>query len=476
MRLSSELPRRVVRVGIGLILVFPYLIWIARLPSWSIPEYKLWGPALWTSSWQALASAGLASLTGAALFAGAQAWRRPAAAELWLLLPNLVPPLFVGMAGLRLLTLFVPAPFGLPLVIAAHALINAGLVAVALGRLARARLGGQAEVALVLGARPATFWREIAWPQIRGDLAGVFLFVFALSFTSFSLPLMLGGPRAATLEVAIYDLVRVEGRWDAAVLLAFVQTCALLTLAFLLPRDFWPGRKAPGRLRLSAAPRLKALVPVPALLLLAGALRLSPPGAGTLEALAPAWLGTVALGLVVGLLHLLAFLAVAYASPHARLARFLNGYLAPSPAITGFGLLLVPFGPAALRLSLALTLFSFPLLYRWLVHAALARLRDQVMIARTLGASWSSILFDVVWPQAAGPILNACALAAVWAVGDFALSGILLDDGEATLPLLMQNYLNNYRFDQAAFLLAPLLGAALCVYLFFRGAQHYVAG
>lgn len=99
-----------------------------------------------------------------------------------------------------------------------------------------------------------------------------------------------------------------------------------------------------------------------------------------------------------------------------------------------------------------------------------------LMIARTLGASWSSILFDVVWPQAAGPILNACALAAVWAVGDFALSGILLDDGEATLPLLMQNYLNNYRFDQAAFLLAPLLGAALCVYLFFRGAQHYVAG
>lgn len=471
---SSEFPRRAVRVALGLTLVFPYLIWIARLPSWTLPEGAAWWPHVAAAAVQATLSALFSLVIGFALFLGQQAWRRPRAAEAWLLIPNLVPPIFVGLALVRAFTLLTATPYGLTAVVVAHVLLNAGLVAVAFDRLVSSRLAGQAEVADVLGSARVAFWREVAFPQMRAELAQVFLFVFALSFTSFSLPLMLGGARATTLEVAIYDLIRVEGRWDAAVLLALLQTAALLALALLLPRAFYPRRASRGRLRLFACRPLAPFVPLPAFVLLAGAIRFVPLDGGVREALPAAVLATLALGLAVGALHLLAFLAVAFASPHVRLDRFLSGYLAPSPAITGFGLLLLPTGGNGVKLAFALTLFSFPLLYRWLVQAELAGLESQIAVARTLGAGWGPVLFEIVWPQTARAILGACGLAAVWAGGDFALSGILLDHEQRTVPLLIQELLGQYRLDQAATLLLPLLASCLIVYFFFRGARRYV--
>ncbi len=53
-------------------------------------------------------------------------------------------------------------------------------------------------------------------------------------------------------------------------------------------------------------------------------------------------LTSFALALAVGLMHLVLFLLIAFVSPHHGLRRFLNGYLSPSPVITGFALLLVP--------------------------------------------------------------------------------------------------------------------------------------
>jgi thiamine transport system permease protein len=190
------------------------------------------------------------------------------------------------------------------------------------------------------------------------------------------------------------------------------------------------------------------------------------------------WLTSVALGLSVGCLHLLLFLLTAYILPHERLDRFLNGYLAPSPAVTGFALLLVPLeGDVAefFKLTAALTLISFPLLYRWLAHSALTLVRGQVQVARALGADWRLILFEIVWPQAAPQLLRASGLAALWACGDFAVSGIVGGGGLRTLPLLMQDLLGHYRIEAAQLLMLPLLATGLGLYVMFKGAARYVA-
>ncbi|MBX3021027.1 MAG: ABC transporter permease subunit [Bdellovibrionales bacterium] len=481
---AEESSRLGLRWALGLLLLFPYLIWLAEVREWNWPPVHEWMPYVVYASFQALLSAGLACVAGFLMFQGLQSWHRRGWAEAALLFPNIIPPLFLVMALFAVVTPWAAFPYGLSAVIVAHVILNSGLVAVALDRLLQAKLGGMTETAWLLGVRPWVFWRRVAWPQLRGDLACIFLFVFSLCFTSFSIPLLLSGERSVTLEVAIFDIIRTEGRWDKAVLLAAFQSTALLVLAWLLPRPFWPQRSSRASLRLLEQPSLSVLVLLPAALLVTGwGLGV---GASLAEGIEPfvrenlpsALLLSAALGLSVGVLHLILFLAVAYVLPHNRLDRFLNGYLAPSPAITGFGLLLLPVNGVIadfIKLVLALTLISFPLLYRWIVHSALASLQNQIVIARSLGASWSAILFKVVWPQAGASCLRACGLAAVWACGDFALSGLLLGEN-VSVPMLMNDLLGNYRFEQAALLLIPLVLLSLAVYFFFVRAARYVVG
>jgi thiamine transport system permease protein len=481
---TEELRRAVLRSALGLFLVSPYLIWLAEIPDWSSPRLAEWLPAWRYAGTQSLLSAVLSCACGFVLFRALQSWRRRDAGEALLLFPNVIPPLFLVMAMLSVVTPWMAFPYGGGAVIAAHVLLNSGLVAVALDRLVQGKIGGMAETAWVMGAGPLQFWRSVAWPLLRADFACIFLFVFSLCFTSFSIPLLLSGERAVTLEVAIYDAIRTEGRWDKAVLLALLQSAMLLALAWLLPQPFWPRREGRASLDLLAWPRLRLLVAAPAVLLSAGWFFGLAGGlhggfdAHALGAFPAAALATAALGVSVGSLHLLLFLLVAFVLPHARLDRFLNGYLAPSPAITGFGLLLIPLESETasfIRLALALSLISFPLLYRWIVHSALASLKQQTAVARSLGAGWPYILFEIVWPQAGPACLRACGLAAVWACGDFALSGILMG-ADFSIPLLMQDLLNNYRFEQASLLLLPLVAIALGVYFLFVKAGRYVFG
>lgn len=420
------------------------------------------------------------------LFRSLQGWQNERSyrwVEGLLLLPNLVPPLFIALALLSWSAVIGAFPYGMGAVVVAHVLLNSGLVAVSLDRLFKGKAGGVAEAAWVMGVGPLHFWRSIGWPMLRGDLASLALFVFAIAFTSFSLPLLLGGDRIVTLEIAIYDSIRGEGRWDKAVLLAGLQTVSLFLLASILPRPLWSRSAVRSGLPYMRLPWGRFAVVLPLAVLVAGwsvgtfaglGSGLEP---GLFRPIVEGIVTSAALGLSVGLLHFILFLATAYVSPHDRLESFLNGYLAPSPAIVGFGLLLLPVESSLGRLGIlavALTLISFPLLYRWLVHSALSALKRQVGVARSLGAGWGMVLFDVVWPQASGAILRACGLAALWASGDFSLSGILLGD-EVTLPLLMNGLLGQYRFDTAQLLLFPLLAVGLTLYLLFVGVRRHVA-
>ncbi len=475
--------RAALRVSLGLLLLMPYLIWLLWIPVWSWPEISEWLPYFTTALKQAALSAALALVCGFFLFLAAQGWttvRARALSELALLLPNMVPPLFLVLSLLSWVTPWAAFPYGLGAVIFAHVLLNAGLVAVSLDRLLHSRAGLMAETAWVMGASRTRFWLQVAWPLLRLDVACIFLFVFSLCFTSFSIPLVLGGEHKTTLEVAIYDILRMEGRWDKAVILAALQSVMLFVMALVLPHAFFPAKPVRRALPFLALKGWRLIVFVPAAVILGGWLAgLTGTAKAALEPDLPwvdAFLTTLALGLAAGLLHLILFLVTAYVLPHARLTRFLNGYLAPSSVITAFALLLLPgegITIAFAKLVVALTLISFPLLYRWIVHSALAALGEQVSVARSLGADWRMILFEIVWPQVAGQVLRACGLAALWAAGDFAVSGVIAGDLN-TVPLLMESLLGNYRIETAQLLMFPLLFAGLGLYGLFVGAARHV--
>jgi thiamine transport system permease protein len=201
--LNTEAKARIAaRVFLALLLISPYLVWLVSIHTWTWPAAGSWIPLALTSAGQAFWSAVFSLIFGFALFSGAQAWLSPRAkkiSELALLLPNMIPPLFLVLSLLSMITPFIAFPYGIGAVIAAHVLMNSGLIAVALDRLVQNKLGGMAETAWTLGASREQFWLRIAWPLLKWDLSCLLLFVFSICFTSFSIPLILGGARFATL-------------------------------------------------------------------------------------------------------------------------------------------------------------------------------------------------------------------------------------------------------------------------------------
>ncbi|HHB81550.1 MAG TPA: thiamine/thiamine pyrophosphate ABC transporter permease ThiP, partial [Aliiroseovarius sp.] len=103
--------------------------------------------------------------------------------------------------------------------------------------------GEQFRLAASLGFSTRDVARQIEWPMLRSVLPGAFLVVFLVCLTSFAVALTMGGgPRATTIELAIYQAVRLDFDLGRAALLALIQLAlgigvGFVALRFGLPQD-----------------------------------------------------------------------------------------------------------------------------------------------------------------------------------------------------------------------------------------------
>ncbi len=128
-----------------------------------------------------------------------------------------VQPDIYGITGILIAHIFFNMPLAARLILAAYDSIPTDYwkLSAQLGMSSRAR------------------FRLIEWPVIRRNLPGMIGLVFMLCVTSFTTVLTLGGgPRATTLEVAIYQSLHFDFDPGRAVALTFAQLA--LTLAVLL--------------------------------------------------------------------------------------------------------------------------------------------------------------------------------------------------------------------------------------------------
>ena len=156
--------------------------------------------------------------------------KRTRAFEVLVLLPNAAPVLLLLLAVIK----FFPWARGLPGILLAHVLLNSGLVAVALVTLFQNKLSGQAELAWIEGASKWRFFRVGVLSYLKTDITVLGLFVFAICFASFSVPLLLGGSRATTMETLIFQKIRLSGDWGEAVALASIQAAAIFAISCFL--------------------------------------------------------------------------------------------------------------------------------------------------------------------------------------------------------------------------------------------------
>ncbi|MCE0505783.1 thiamine/thiamine pyrophosphate ABC transporter permease ThiP [Roseivivax sp. GX 12232] len=429
-------------------------------------------------------------------------------------------------AGRGLLVALLGAPFILPVIVAvlgliatfgANGLVNRGLAALGLPEVTIYGLHGvvlahvffnlplatrlllqgwlavpaeRLRLAAALGLTPWAVFRTIEAPMLARILPGAFAVIFVICLSSFAVALTLGGgPRATTVELAIYQAMRFDFDLGRAAALSLLQL-ALATAAGLVALKLSGGtgfgagldRVVPrwdGQGRGQRA--LDALaIGVVALFLLTPLSLVALRGLPGLALLGPeTW---VAAGHSLSVALASTALCLAWALPLATRRGEALGLLgiAISPLVLGTGLFLLlrpvvnPFTLALPVTALINALVSLPFALRILRPEAEAIRADFGRLSAALGLTPWAWLRWVFLPRLRRPLGFAAGLSAALSMGDLGVIALFADPERATLPLHVYRLMGSYQMQAAQGAALLLLGASLAIFwLFDRGGRVY---
>ncbi len=443
---------------------------------------------LWRSVLQAAASA-LASIV-LGLIGATALLRRSSRWEALALAPAAVPSIAIVLGFMSLF----PAWRGWTAVAFAHAIVSSGLVAVVLSRVIRNELGGSLELAWTEGASRRVMWLRGVLPAVRRDLARLATAIFAASLASFSIPLLLGGSKAVSFEIAILHAIRLDASWDTAAALSLFQWSMLLMTVLVLGKSEGAVARpieSEGRARLGRVLGSNSAIAVflfaPILVLtslvrapLQGVRQLETAGLFDFEFVNLALRGSVVTATLGGVFCAVLLAAFAVVNPSRTQRTWLSGYVAPSTAITGFATLVIGWGsdPSftldALRIAVGSALLFAPILWRLRWEQRLSRLDGQVAVAQTLGASHGMIVRKILAPQLREVFFWSAGLVSFWVWGDYAIGSIAASRA-MTVGLVAKNLLEGYRLEAASVLiLFCLLLGGISYRLFTMGGSRDV--
>lgn len=406
-----------------------------------------------------------------------------------------------GLANQALALLGLPPVtiYGLPGVLLAHVFFNLPLVT-------RLLLLGWAAIpaehfrlAAALSFTPRTSFRQLELPMLARVLPGAFLLTFLICLTSFTTVLALGGgPRATTIELAIYQAFRLDFDLAHAATLALVQlglgtTVALAALAVTgLPQPGagmdhpvrrWDSTGLGPRLADSLAMGFAALfLALPMGAVLVRGLPALPDLPASAYAAALRSLGVVAGATALALVLALPIALAIGLSDRPRRARASDAaaalVLAASPLVTGTGLFLIltrVTNPVPLALAVTAVvnaLMALPFLLRALIPA-IEQARRFDALADSLAMTGFARFRLVILPRLARPLGFGLGLTAAMTMGDLGVVTLFADPDRATLPMVLYGLMGAYRTDQAA--AAALLLVVLSLGLFWifdRGGRN----
>ncbi|MEQ9257479.1 MAG: ABC transporter permease subunit [Roseovarius sp.] len=398
----------------------------------------------------------------------------------------------LGWAGLPPLHVY-----GLHGVVLAHVFLNLPLAT-------RLILQGWQEVpaerfrlAAQLGVDGWAMLRLIEFPMLRQVVPGALAVVFALCLTSFAVALTLGGgPKATTLELAIYQSFRFEFDLGRAALLSALQIAIASLAAFAALRlsratGFGSGLDTPlrrwdGRTNATCALDCAAILAAALFLLLPLSAILKSGAMGLVSLPFVVWQAALVSLLVAGastLILLALALPIAAASALGRFAHVeLAGLvgLAASPLVIGTGLFILinpladPFALALPVTSLVNAVMALPFALRILVPRAQEVVARHGRLGLSLGMSRWGFTRLVLLPRMRAQIGFAAGLGAALSMGDLGVIALFADPDTATLPLQIYRLMGAYQMEAAAgaSLLLLLLSVGLFWLLDKGGRRH----
>lgn len=339
-------------------------------------------------------------------------------------------------------------------------------------------------LAAQLGFSSRARWQHVEWPALRPLVPRLAALIFLLCAASFVVVLTLGGPAATTLEVAIYQSLRMDFDLSRAVTLALLQALLCLVLVLVAGHLAAPAPAA-ARLRLHAPVQRRwglsgllttglvvlLVLPPLAALALAGAQNL---------AVRPALLKALGNSVIIAAVSGCLTLAIAWplCLLQARLPRWrsalgaiglLGLVLPPAVLATGWFIILrsADLGAASsmILISCLNTLMALPFSMSLLAPAMAGQLLPQDRLCSQLGLSGWTRLRLIDGPFLVRPLAQAYLVAFILSFGDLTAVLLLGSQGLVTLPSLITAEMGNFRSASAegtALLLAVLsLGGTL---------------
>lgn len=436
----------------------------------------------WFSFWQACVTVGVSLILGGGFAVLEHSRRTPAAkwfvalCALPVFLPTLVVAVgcisvwgnagyvnaFLGWAGLPQFS-FLYSARG---IIAGHVFYNAPLVYL----LVRLRLSTM-HIALEDAARlsGASAWRafvDVSWPRLKSTVLGACTLVFLYAFLSFGLPLVLGGVRYRTVEVAIFRAAQ-ELDVSGALILAGLQfvflTCVVLlgmrSLSAISEQQHQQvvrGRHSDWLVSLARVIVATFLLS-PIVAVIVNAFRVRSRGAEhwgseNVEALfradaLQAWLLTLGIAALCATLVLVVALPLVWRF-EGRVTKPLLLLLAISP-VTVSVMLRLSVGASQAALIVIMALCVLPVITLVLANHWSARPRHLLDTARLLGASPQALRRLTLGFQRPA-IAQGVILVAAFVLSDIAIASVLAPHGEPTLMKLSYQLLGSYHFHVAA--------------------------
>lgn len=395
--------------------------------------------------------------------------------------------------------------YGLAGILIAHAYLNGSLATRSL--LSRLDTIPQEKRKLVqsLGLSPLQRFRLIEWPAIKTTLPGLGATIFLLCFTSFAIVLTLGGsPKFNTLEVAIFEAVKLDFDLPRALDLALLQLliCALLVLltgelksniAMIAPKNsmaLWPDALSIRLLQWLLIVLLGAAFLLPLLAVLLDGLYADYARLFREAAFQKALISSLTLASLSALFLLGASLVMSAAivtlSSHLRygsqngagfIVRIISFssmlYLALPSLVLGLGFFLIAqrlSGPlnlwAAIALLTANVLMALPFAMAILLPSMqkAAQRYDRLAISLNLKGRVRWRLIE--WPILRHDIGYVAAVAFCLSLGDLGVIALFGSQDFATLPWYLYQKMGSYRTDDAAGVALIMLTLTLLVFLF----------
>lgn len=377
-----------------------------------------------------------------------------------LLLPFLLPAFLIGLAFRPLFGPWLDdTRVGIIAVVGAHALMNAGFIAVVTAASLVPR--DQVEAASLDGATPGQIRRLIELPQQLPALSAGALLVALYSATSFGLVISLGQGSINTLETGIATAALQLLDLPTAALLAVLQS--LLTLAFFLisrrlgatptvlfgegevvSRRYVPGMVIGGVViaavvwlvwgvvyrAVSAGPGLWGNIANLA-------------GRGSRDILNLSVIDALGNSLRNLLVAVAISLLVAWWLSAKRVGLAVLAPIGISPVVIGLtALVLSGYLPQAISgswvlLPIVQSIFLTPLAFQIIAPTRRSLSRDLLDSARVDGANSLQVFSLVELPTLAKPLTAAAALVSLGSLGEFGAASFLAYGSDQTLPLVM---------------------------------------